>query len=94
MIKKSKYRAPAEMALNISSLMDILTILLLFLIVNFGTQDEEVKPPENFELPDSVSDLPVKLAVHVSVSEDSVLVDRDVVATAILARHMSYTMEI
>ena len=68
-----------EMPLNVSSLMDILTILLLFLILSFGSQEQDVAPPKGLTLPDSVSEQPIKLAVAVSISETEIAVEDTVV---------------
>jgi len=68
-------KQPKEMNLNISSLMDILTILLLFLILSFDSQEQTVTPPDGFDLPDSSSELTVKLAVKVTISPAEVLVE-------------------
>lgn len=75
-----KRREAKEAALNISSLMDILTILLLFLILSFGSQESDIVPPKDFQLPDSKSELPVKLAVLVSVGPNELMVEDKVVA--------------
>ena len=79
MFSKSGKKAPKEATLNISSLMDILTILLLFLILSFGSQEQDIIPPKDFEIPDSNSDLPVKLAVQVQVGPSTVMVEDKVV---------------
>lgn len=72
-------REEKPLELNISSLMDILTILLLFLILSFGSQEQNVIPPKDFDLPDSTSELPVKLAVQVTVGPDDMMVEDKVV---------------
>lgn len=77
--KKSTHKEPKEAALNISSLMDILTILLLFLILSFGSQEQDIIPPKDFQIPDSNSDLPVKLAVQVQVGPAHIMVEDKVV---------------
>jgi biopolymer transport protein ExbD len=68
-----------EFALNITSLMDILTIILIFLIISFSTEETEVTPPKDFKLPASASERKVKLAVKVSVGENDVRVEDKVV---------------
>ena len=79
MFRKKRRTPPKEMTLNISSLMDILTILLLFLILSFDSQEQNISPPEGFELPDSSSELAVKIAVKVTISPDQVFVEDKVV---------------
>ena len=67
-------------ALNVSALMDILTILLLFLILSFDAQEETVRPPPGIVLPDSEAQAPVKLAVRVRVLPGEVTVEGQRVA--------------
>ena len=57
--------------LNLVALMDIFTILVLFLMVNNG--DVEVLQPEpNITLPESVSEQKPELALTIKVSADDV----------------------
>ena len=74
-MKKAAAKDEKPLELNISSLMDILTILLLFLILSFGSQEQNVIPPKDFDLPDSTSELPVKLAVQVTVGPNDIMVE-------------------
>ncbi len=74
MMRKSRIRAEKEMNLNITSLMDVLTIVLIFLLVSFSSQEEEIGPP-SFELPASDSERPPKLAVKVSIGADAVYIE-------------------
>lgn len=78
-MKKSKWVRSSDMALNITSLMDVLTILLIFLLVNFSTQEQEVDPPKDIELPQSTSEKPIKLAVKMSISRSEVRIEDRVV---------------
>jgi biopolymer transport protein ExbD len=72
--------APKDFALNITSLMDILTIILIFLIISFSTDESEVTPPKDFTIPKSNSERPVKLAVKLSISNVDVRVEDKIVA--------------
>jgi biopolymer transport protein ExbD len=67
------------MNLNITSLMDILTIILIFLIVSFSTEESEITPPKDFPLPPSTSQQSVKLAVKISVGPEEVRVEDSVI---------------
>lgn len=78
MFDKKKRSEPKELQVNISSLMDILTILLLFLILSFDSQEANVKPPKNIELAASRSELQVKLAVKLTVSQEDIQVEEQV----------------
>ena len=80
MLGKLKVRQPRELPLNVSSLMDILTILLLFLILSFGSQEQDIVAP-NFPLPDSQSEVAIRLAVQVTVGPDTIMVEEKTVVT-------------
>ena len=75
MMKKGRPREAKDMTLNIASLMDVLTIVLIFLLVSFSSQEEVFNPPSCFELPASDSERPPKLAVKVSIGADAVFIE-------------------
>lgn len=79
MFGKKQRSEPKPMNLNITSLMDILTIILIFLIVSFSTEEAEVTPPKDFALPASNSQEKVKLAVKISVGPEEVRVEDNVI---------------
>ena len=48
----NKARRPSEPAgLNITSMMDMMTIILVFLLKSYSTQDISIAPSEDLELP-------------------------------------------
>jgi|GEM_PF-186498 biopolymer transport protein ExbD len=53
--RKAKKRGQKAKALNITSLIDILTILLIFLIQNVSMEAQKVNPPEGMILPTSAT---------------------------------------
>ncbi|MCD4828726.1 MAG: biopolymer transporter ExbD [Candidatus Cloacimonetes bacterium] len=53
--RTAKRRQPKAKNLNITSLIDILTILLIFLIQNVSMEAQKSNPPEGMELPSSAS---------------------------------------
>ncbi len=63
------------MNVNITSLMDIMTTLLFFLLVNFTSEEQKVDPPKDIVLPASTSERNVKLAVKVSLSSGELRVE-------------------
>lgn len=77
--KKNKREELKPMNLNITSLMDILTIILIFLIVSFSTEESEITPPKDFAIPASTSQRQVKLAVKISISKDDIRVEENVI---------------
>ncbi len=60
--------------LNLVALMDIFTILVLFLMVNNGDV-EVLQPDRDITLPDSVSEVRPELALTIKVGADSILVE-------------------
>jgi len=66
-------------ALNLTSLMDVFTILVFFLLVN-SSNSEVLEPPKRITLPDSVVEAKPKETAVIVVSKDSVTVQGEVVA--------------
>lgn len=60
--------------LNLTSLMDVFTILVLYLLVNQSSV-EVVEPPKDIKLPDSVVAVKPRQTVVVMVSDESVMVE-------------------
>jgi len=61
--------------LNINSLMDILTILLVFLLKSYSTDPLTIEPSSDLNIPKSKSQLKPEAAVTVTVSKSAILVD-------------------
>jgi biopolymer transport protein ExbD len=59
--------------LNLTSLMDVFTILVLYLLVNQSSV-EVVEPPKDIKLPDSVVESKPRQTVVMMVSEQNVLI--------------------
>lgn len=74
-MKKKLRRPAAEEGLTITSMMDMMTIILVFLLKSYSTQDISVKPSDELQLPLSSSIKPPKVAVNVVVSRTNVVVD-------------------
>jgi biopolymer transport protein ExbD len=85
MIRRSRRaRRPATGAdtrLKLTSMMDILTTLLLFVLKAFVVEGELVTPPPGLKLPDSTAEDPPEASVVVAVSEQTILVSGQPVAT-------------
>jgi biopolymer transport protein ExbD len=67
-------------ALNLTSLMDVFTILVLYLLVNQSAV-EVVEPPKDIKLPDSVVEAKPKQTVVMMVSEQQILIQGNPVAS-------------
>ena len=77
MARNHKRKMPA---LNLTSLMDVFTILVFFLLVNSANSDV-LEPPKKILLPDSVVEAKPKETAVIIVSEDAVTVQGETVAT-------------
>jgi len=65
--------------MNLTSLMDVFTILVFFLLVN-SSNSEVLEPPKKITLPDSVVETKPKETPVIVVSSESVTVQGEVVA--------------
>jgi biopolymer transport protein ExbD len=65
--------------LNLTSLMDVFTILVFFLLVN-QTGVEVLEPPKEIKLPDSVAEAKARETPMIIVSETTVMVQGEVAA--------------
>lgn len=75
MAKKSNRRGSGDAGLNITSMMDMMTIILVFLLKSYGTDDISVAPSDDLQIPVSTSVKPTKLAVNVVLSRKDIVVD-------------------
>jgi biopolymer transport protein ExbD len=65
--------------LNITSMMDMFTIILVFLLFSYSIEDSNVTIAEGLRLPDSVSVKPYREAVTISLSKNDLRVQGDIV---------------
>lgn len=62
-------------ALNINSMTDMFTIMLVFLLQTYSTNSYEVKPASGVRLPTSVSEKTAEEAPLISLSKDSLILN-------------------
>lgn len=67
--------------LKLTSMMDILTVLLLFLLKSFVVDGEAMVPPAGLELPESTADSKVRASIVVAINDDTILVGDEAVAS-------------
>jgi biopolymer transport protein ExbD len=67
-------------SLNLTSLMDVFTILVLYLLVNQSAV-EVVEPPKDVKLPDSVVESKPRQTVIMMVSEQAVMIQGEQIVT-------------
>lgn len=75
MAKKSLRRGASEAGLTITSMMDMMTIILVFLLKSYSTEDVSVTQNEDLQIPISTAIKPPKLAVNLVVTRSSIIVD-------------------
>lgn len=68
-------RRVEESDLNLTSMMDLFTIILTFLLHSLAATDVSIAPSPDLELPFSSADTPVELAVNVIVTRGELVVD-------------------
>ncbi len=73
---RSKKRTPG---MNLTSLMDVFTILVFFLLTN-SSSTEVMEPPKSITLPSSVVETKPRETVVVLVTEENILINGQIVA--------------
>jgi biopolymer transport protein ExbD len=61
--------------LNITSLMDVMTIILIFLLFSFSSQDQNLRLAKDMELPKSTSEKPFKWAINITLTKNELKVE-------------------
>ena len=67
--------------LRLTSMMDILTVLLLFLLKSFVVEGEALTPVPGVNLPESSSETTPQASVVIAIFDDAVMMDGQVVAS-------------
>jgi biopolymer transport protein ExbD len=66
--------------LNITPMMDMMTIILVFLLKSFSSSTSTITFDQNLQVPKSITELRPKLAVTVTVTKKVLLVEGDAIA--------------
>lgn len=74
-----KRRGGEEVKLNITSMMDMFTIILVFLLKNFSTEGTIVTPANNLTLPESTVEKKAKESLSVKVAKNTITVENNLV---------------
>ena len=75
MPKKKARRSAPEGGLTITSMMDMMTIILVFLLKSYQTENVSVAASEDLQIPVSSAQKTPKLAVNVVLSRKDIVVD-------------------
>jgi len=73
---KHRFTPKKPPALMLTSLLDMFTIILIFLIVSFSNEDYNFKLNKHLKLPDSDAHSVFKPAVNMAVTEQAVIVEK------------------
>ena len=73
---RSKKKPPS---LSLTSLMDVFTILVLYLLVNQGT-GADIDPPKSIKLPDSIAETSPRQTIILAVNDATVSLQGQVIA--------------
>ncbi len=75
-IKFNKYEKVAgRVSLNLTSMMDMFTIILVFLLKTYSTEGQLLQPSENLTLPNSTSRNAAEIALDLTVSQEWIMVN-------------------
>ncbi len=77
--KRKKHLNLGKEELNLTSMMDMMTIILLFLLKTYSTTGAIVTPSDDLKLPYSLSNEPPKKELEVAVTRSEIMVGKDVV---------------
>lgn len=79
--KLGRHEAEAEQGLNIYPLMDVMTILLVFMIMQFAQESAAIVQSDELQIPYSTSEAELDDAVSIQISRGGIVVeDRPVLA--------------
>jgi biopolymer transport protein ExbD len=79
-VLKKRKPAPELAKPQMTSLVDVLTVLVFFLLKNFSSEGEIMTPSKNLELPQSTAKVRPENALTVAISQNHILVDGTPVA--------------
>ncbi|NOZ60474.1 MAG: biopolymer transporter ExbD [Calditrichaeota bacterium] len=71
---------PGKVRLNLTSMMDMFTIILVFLLKTYSTEGMLIHPSDLLTLPTSTIERPAEVALDLIVSKQSVVVNHEEVA--------------
>lgn len=78
-----KARGGGEVKLNITSMMDMFTIILVFLLKSFSTQGQLITPAEGLTLPESSIERTADEALSIKVSRSKIAVEDRLVVDSV-----------
>ncbi|HEX7510169.1 MAG TPA: biopolymer transporter ExbD [Chitinivibrionales bacterium] len=77
--RRGRNRGNATVKLNITSMIDMFTLMVVFLLQNYSSQGQLVTPAEGLTLPKSSIEKMAKEALNVKVSQKNIMVENSIV---------------
>jgi len=77
--RRGRNRGNATVKLNITSMIDMFTLMVVFLLQNYSSQGQLVTPAEGLTLPKSSVEKMAKEALNVKVSQKNIMVENAIV---------------
>ncbi|MBL7542496.1 MAG: biopolymer transporter ExbD [Bdellovibrionaceae bacterium] len=65
---------------NVTSLTDMFTVILVFLLQTYNTSEVQIEPPKDLRVPTSLSEGVLTQGLEMTLSKDSLLLGKEVVA--------------
>lgn len=78
---KSRFQQTKPPGLMLTSLLDMFTIILIFLIVSFEAEDYEFKLDPGLKLPESSANSVLKPAINLAITPDSLKIENNEIIT-------------
>ena len=72
---RSRFKMDKKLGLQLTSLLDMFTIILVFLMVSFQAEDKEFVLHSGVKLPMSSAKSPFKTGVNMAITKDAVLIE-------------------
>jgi biopolymer transport protein ExbD len=73
--RRGRRRGNATVKLNITSMIDMFTLMVVFLIQNYSAQGQLVTPAQGLRLPKSTVEKMAKEALSVKISQNNIMVE-------------------
>ncbi|MFH1008317.1 MAG: biopolymer transporter ExbD [Candidatus Latescibacterota bacterium] len=73
--KKHRGKSSSGETLNLTSMMDMFTIIMVFLLKSYSATGKLISIPEGYTLPESIAEEMPVLAVNISVDDEYIMVD-------------------
>ncbi len=89
-----RHKNPAEGKLNLTSMMDMFTIILVFLLKTYATEGQLIQPTDSLTLPKSTIQTAPETALDLVVSKETIILnDKPIVDLASVKKEKGYIIQ-